>query len=185
MNNRVMIALGLIVVAVFSLTSLMPPGVKPVQLGDAAKPFTLPNLKGELHGLPEGKVVLLNFWATWCPPCRKEVPSMVDLYKKLEAKGFEIVAVSVDKRAEDVSRFVEEQKMNFTVLHDADSKISQQYGVFRYPETFIIDRDGIVRQHLNGAVEWGEPEFYDYIVKLLEQPVTVKVPETAPKDMAK
>lgn len=183
MNNRVLIALVLIVVVMGGLISMMPEGVKPIQIGDSAKAFQLPDLKGELQGLPKGKVVLLNFWATWCPPCRKEVPSMIELYKKLHDKGFEIVAVSVDKKAEDVMKFVDEQGMNFTVLHDASSAVAQQYGVFRYPETFIIDRNGVVRQHLLGAVEWDEAEYYNNIVKLLEESASVVL--TTPESMAK
>ena len=152
----------------------MPDAVKPVRTGDVVKAISLPNLQGKLQGLPEGKVVLLNFWATWCPPCREEVPSMVKLYDKYKDQGFEIVAVSVDKRYDDVVQFVAEQKMSFMVLHDQESKVSRLYGVFRYPETFIVDRNGIVRHHLNGAVEWFEPKYLDYIEKLLAEPVTEK-----------
>ena len=171
MNKRILAAFALLVVVAVALSTLMPEAVKPVRAGDMVKPISLPNLQDELQGLPKGKVVLLNFWATWCPPCRKEVPSMVQLYDKFKDQGFEIVAVSVDKSRDDVVKFVKEQNMNFTVLHDVSSSIAQQYGVFRYPETFIVDRNGKVRQHLNGAVEWMEPEFMDYIEKLLVEPV--------------
>ncbi|WP_038250422.1 peroxiredoxin family protein [Ghiorsea bivora] len=171
MNKRLIAALALMVVVAVAISALMPEAVKPVRAGDLAKPISLPDLQDKLQGLPKGKVVLLNFWATWCPPCRKEVPSMVKLYNQLKDKGFEIVAVSVDRNRDDVVRFVKEQHMNFTVLHDVNSSTAQGYGVFRYPETFIIDRNGKVRQHLNGAVEWMEPEFMDYIEKLLAEPI--------------
>ena len=172
MNKRLMAALALVVVIGVVIVALMPEAVKPVRVGDLAKPISLPDLQGKLQGLPKGKIVLLNFWATWCPPCRKEVPSMVKLYNQFKGKGFEIVAVSVDRSRDDVVRFVKEQNMTFTVLHDVDSTTAQGYGVFRYPETFIIDRNGKIRQHLNGAVEWMEPEFTDYIEKLLAEPIT-------------
>ena len=171
MNKRLIAALALVVVVGVALSTLMPEAIKPVRIGDLVKPIRLPDLQDKLQGLPTGKVVLLNFWATWCPPCRKEVPSMVKLYSQLKDKGFEIVAVSVDRNRDDVVRFVKEQSMNFTVLHDVSSSTAQQFGVFRYPETFIIDRSGKVRQHLNGAVEWMEPEFIDYIEKLLAEPL--------------
>jgi len=172
MNKRILAALAMLVVVAVALSTLMPEAVKPVRAGDMTKPISLPDLQDKLEGLPEGKVVLLNFWATWCPPCRKEIPSMVKIYDKFKEKGFEIVAISVDKSRDDVVKFVKEQNMNFTVLHDVNSSTAQQYGVFRYPESFIIDRSGKVRQHLNGAVEWMEPEFVDYIEKLLAEPIT-------------
>ena len=171
MNKRVIAAFALLVVVAIGISSLMPDAVKPIRAGDMVKPISLPNLQGELQGIPKGKVVLLNFWATWCPPCRKEVPSMVKLYDKYKAQGFEIVAVSVDKSYDDVVKFVAEQNMTFTVLHDQASQVAREYGVFRYPETFIVDRTGKVVQHLNGAVEWMEPEFMDYIEKLVAEPL--------------
>jgi len=172
MNKRLLAAGALLVAIGIGILNFMPEGAKPISIGAQDVGFSLPDLKGEMHSLPKGKVVLLNFWATWCPPCRKEVPSMVQAYEKLKDKGFDIVAVSVDKRADDVVKFVEEQKMSFTVLHDVDSKVAHQYRVFRYPETFIIDRNGVIRQHLTGAVEWMEPEFFNYLETLLAEPVS-------------
>jgi len=171
MNKRLLTAGALLVMIGIAILNFMPEGAKPVSIGEVDQGFSLPDLQGQLHGLPEGKVVLLNFWATWCPPCRKEVPSMVKVYNKLKEKGLDIVAVSVDKRRDDVVKFVKEQEMNFTVLHDVDSKVAHQYRVFRYPETFIIDRNGVVRQHLTGAVEWMDAEFYEYLEALLAEPL--------------
>ena len=179
MNKRTMTALVLFAGVAVALSFLMPDAVKPVRAGDVAKPISLPNLQGKLQGLPEGKVVLLNFWATWCPPCREEIPSMVKIYDKFKDRGFEIVAVSVDKRYDDVVQFVAEQDMRFMVLHDVDSKVSASYGVFRYPESLIIDRNGVVRHHLGGAVEWMEPEFVGYIDKLLDEPISKKTEQAA------
>jgi peroxiredoxin len=172
MNVRVITAIGLLVVLAVGISSFMPEGVKPVAVGDPVKAIQLPTLDGKVQGIPKGEVVILNFWATWCPPCRQEVPSMVEVYEKLKDKGLAIVAVSVDRDKDDVVEFAKEQNMSFTVLHDQDSSVAREYGVFRYPETFIIDRNGVVRQHLNGAVEWTEPKFYDYILGLLAEPVT-------------
>jgi len=170
MNKRVLVALGLVVVLVVGLSTLMPDAVKRPQVGEIAKEIALPNLAGVIQGLPKGKVVVLNFWATWCPPCRKEVPSMVRLYNTYKDQGLEIVAVSVDRSKSDVVAFVKEQHMNFTVLHDQDSAVSAQFGVFRYPETFIIGKDGKILKHLNGAVEWMDSSFTDYFEKILKNP---------------
>jgi len=149
--------------------ALMPEAVTPVRVGDPVKALQLPDLQGKLQSLPEGKVMIVNFWATWCPPCRKEVPSMVKLYHQLRDKGLEIVAISVDKRRDDVVRFVREHGMDFTVLHDKDTQGAASYGVFRYPESFIVNREGVVVQHLKGAVEWTDPSFVHYLEQLLAE----------------
>ena len=169
MNKRLLAAviiLGALLVGIFTI---MPEAKKPVRLNDQVIPFQLPDLQGKLQGVPQGKVVILNFWATWCPPCRKEIPSMIEMYSRLKDKGLEIIAVSEDKNADLLAPFVAEQKMNFTILHDPDSVVAHQYSVFAYPESFIIDRNGVIRQHLKGAVEWMQPDFYGYIEKLLHE----------------
>jgi peroxiredoxin len=172
MDKKVFIAIGLLIALAVGINSFLPEGIKPVAVGEHTRTFQLPDLQGKLQGLPKGKVMLLNFWATWCPPCRKEVPSMVDLYEKLKDKGFAIVAVSVDRSRSDVVNFVKTYNMNFTVLHDMDSSVSRQYGVFRYPETFIVDKKGVIRQHLNGAVDWSDKAYISYLEKLLAEPAT-------------
>ncbi len=134
-----------------------------------AMPFSLPDLQGKVHGLPEGEVVLLNFWATWCPPCRKEMPSMAALHRKYADRGLKIVAVSVDRDINDLSAFVREYRLPFQVLHDADSTVSHGYSVFRYPETFLIDRQGKVRYHLVGAVEWMSEPIIEGIEGMLNE----------------
>ena len=134
--------------------------------------FTLPDLQGKMHGLPpQGEVILLNFWATWCPPCRKEMPSMAELHRKYADKGLKVVAISVDKDIKDLDAFVREYKLPFQVLHDADSQVSHSYGVFRYPETFLICRQGNVRYHLVGAIEWMSKSITTGIEGLLNEPV--------------
>jgi len=152
----------------------LPEAKKSISEDNQVIPFTLPNLKGTLHGLPEGEVVLLNFWATWCPPCRKEMPSMSALHRKYAKKGLKIIAVSVDRDINDLSAFVREYKLPFQVLHDIDSSVSHDYGVFRYPETFLIDRHGKVSYHLVGAVEWMSEPIIKGIEKMLNEPKTAK-----------
>ncbi|MDQ6967957.1 MAG: TlpA disulfide reductase family protein, partial [Mariprofundaceae bacterium] len=102
----------------------LPEAQKKVAVGDAALEFSLPDLQGNNQTLPKGDVILLNFWATWCPPCRQEMPSMVELSKKYAAKGLKVVAVSVDRNAKLLNNFVTEYKLPFLVLHDVDSSVS-------------------------------------------------------------
>ncbi|MDQ6954342.1 MAG: TlpA disulfide reductase family protein [Mariprofundaceae bacterium] len=145
----------------------LPEAKEKISNGDAALAFTLPDLQGQQYGLPKGDVVLLNFWATWCPPCRQEMPSMIKLSNKYAAKGLKVVAISVDRDTKALKDFVAEYKLPFLVLHDIDSKISGNYGVFRYPETFLIDRQGNIQAHLVGAVEWMSEPIQKNIIDLL------------------
>ncbi len=148
----------------------LPKAPAAVRISEAGAEFKLPGLQGSMHGLPRGEVTLLNFWATWCPPCRKEIPSMTELHRKFKDRGLKIVAVSVDKSREHLASFVREQGMPFQVLHDADSAVSHAYGVYRYPESFLIDKRGKVRYHLLGAVEWMSPPLLDTIDDMLAEP---------------
>jgi len=146
----------------------LPEARAPVQVADSALPFSLPDLAGKKQTFPpEGSVVLLNFWATWCPPCRKEMPSMAALYQILKGKGLKVVAVSVDRDAAVLAGFVREYSLPFQVLHDQKSEVSRLYGVFRYPETFLIDKKGIIRNHWVGAIEWTAPAVRMEIEKML------------------
>ena len=133
-------------------------------------PFTLPDLHNQMASLPKGKVVLLNFWATWCPPCRQEIPSMVMLQRRFSHKGLAIVAVSVDKNVDDVISFAREYDLPYQILHDADANVSHEYGVYKYPETFLIDRNGVIRQHLIGAVNWMSAPVLQGIERMLNEP---------------
>jgi len=149
----------------------LPAAPAHVKEGDIAPAFTLKDLRGTEQSLPRGKVLLLNFWATWCPPCRQEMPSMAALHQKLKDHGLKIVAVSVDRDQRELAGFVREYSIPFEVLHDGSADISRRYGVFRYPESFLIDRSGKVRIHLIGAKNWMEPKMYQFIqAMLIEKP---------------
>jgi len=132
----------------------LPEAQLPVREGDVAIDFSLPDLQGVTHSLPTEGVVLLNFWATWCPPCRQELPSMASLHRRMAGRGLKVVAVSIDRNRQELEGFVRENHLPFQVLHDQDAAVSRRYGVFKYPESFLIDRQGTVRYHMIGAVDW-------------------------------
>ncbi len=168
--SRWFVLLGIFAAIGSAIWLALPEAPASVRQGDYLTEFTLPDVNGVMQSLPKGEVLLLNFWATWCPPCRKEIPSMALLHDKYAARGLKIVAVSVDQRSEDLADFMKEYRMPFQVLHDADAAVSRQYGVFRYPESFLIDRDGKVLKHLIGAVDWMSAPVLHTIDGMLARP---------------
>jgi thiol-disulfide isomerase/thioredoxin len=125
--------------------------------------FTLPHLDGGQVSLSDyqGSVVLLNFWATWCPPCREELPSMVRLQEELGADNFTILAVSLREEREIVSSFLEENGFDLPVLLDGSGAVGTQYGVRGIPTSYVLDANGRVLGMLVGAREWDDPEVID------------------------
>jgi thiol-disulfide isomerase/thioredoxin len=118
--------------------------------------FTLPLLDGKNVKLSSlrGKVVFLNFWATWCPPCRGEMPSMEILYKRYRDKGIEFLAVDIMEEKEQVSSFMKEFGLSFPAALDSSGAVSSMYGIRGIPTTFIIDRQGRIIVASVGGREW-------------------------------
>ncbi len=168
------IAIGVIVVAVVAVVTFIVMGEKrnfePVNVGSELIDFTLPDLNGKDVNLRDyrGKVVFLNFWATWCKPCEDEMPSMQTLYMGMKGQPFEIVAVSVDSEGpQKVRDYVKNFGLTFTVLHDRKGKVKESYKTTGVPETFIIDQNGIIAEKVWGPRDWTIPSSYSTIVDLL------------------
>ena len=142
-------------------------GSRPPRIGTVAPDFTVQDSdrKIELRDY-RGKIVLLNFWATWCPPCVEEMPSLVQLQERMKAKNVMVLGVSVDASADAYHKFLKDHNVDFLTVRDADQKTNNLYGTFKFPETYIIDRKGIVRRKFIGAVDWTQPEITDYLSKL-------------------
>ena len=121
---------------------------------------------------PTGQVVVVNLWATWCLPCRAEMPSLERLYRDMHPKGLEIVAVSVDNPGTDqrIRDFVRERGFTFTILHEGTGAIEQTLQTAGVPETFVIGRDGVIRKRVIGAVEWDSESNRDLVTSLLDEP---------------
>ena len=144
----------------------------PVQVGSRAPDFELVDLASgdsvSLRDRYRGRVTLINIWATWCGPCREEMPSMQEAYAKLKPRGFAIAAVSVDEGpANDVKRFVRELGLTFDILHDRSTRIQQVYQLTGVPESFLMDRDGIIIKRLIGSHNWASPANIAQIERLL------------------
>jgi len=140
---------------------------RPPRIGTSAPDFIVQDTdhKVELRDF-RGKIVVLNFWATWCPPCVEEMPSLVQLEQRFSNKGVMVIGISVDVDGDAYHKFLKDYKVDFLTVRDPDQKASHLYGTFKYPETYIIDSKGIVRRKFIGAVDWSSPEIVDFLTKL-------------------
>jgi peroxiredoxin len=151
----------------------LPPGVdiEKSEVGFKAPAFTVRNLKGNRVQLADhkGKVVILNLWATWCGPCRVEMPGMENLYRQYRSQGLEILAVSLDKGSSDkVQTFADEYRLSFPVLLDSDGQVERQYHALTIPTTFVIDKKGMVVAEVDGAKNWESEETFKALEYLLK-----------------
>ena len=146
------------------------PGRGVLTVGSAAPDFQLWDLEDQAVSLSDyrGGVVLINFWATWCGPCRVEMPAMESLYREFDRKDFEILAVSTDPQGAAVTRpFKESLGITFPILHDSDFRVGVAYGARTLPMTFLVDRRGIIMHRIFGARDWHSPEARQLIRTLL------------------
>ena len=147
-----------------------------------APDFTLESFSGKRVRLKDfrGKVVFLNFWATWCIPCRDEMPVMEKLYKEFKDQGLEIVAVNFREDKTAVGRFFDELELTFPALLDRDGAVGEQYGAFDLPLTYFIDREGRFVGKAIGIRPWDRADYKAFIRELLEgkaAPTAVAVPQ--------
>ncbi|GJG87999.1 hypothetical protein tb265_31800 [Gemmatimonadetes bacterium T265] len=147
--------------------NVVPPATPP---GAARAARTAAGARG-LADYP-GQVVLVNIWATWCAPCREEIPSLEALYKDFAPRGFKIVAVSVDDGADaprKIREFLAPYHVTYDILHDADGSVQKAFHVTGYPENFVIGADGVVRKKAY-AQDWNSPENRALVGRLLDEP---------------
>lgn len=145
--------------------------------------FKMQSLSGEIvdsQTLFAGKVVVLNAWATWCPPCRQEMPDLVRLSKLLPADKFLVAGLSVDNNLEDVKNFVSEEKVTFPMFWDqgGSSIASPIFKSFRFPETFVLNAEGVIVEKVAGAFPWASPDMIA-ILKVIQK--TGAIPAQKPQ----
>jgi DsbE subfamily thiol:disulfide oxidoreductase len=135
-----------------------------------APDFTLSNLEGKKVSLKDyrGKVVFLNFWASWCGPCRSEMPDMDKLYREFKGKGFEIVAVNVKDKQPDAVAFLKQTKVSYPIMLDPAGEVGLLYGAWGMPASYLIDRQGVVLARMWGPAEWYSPQARNLIKTLVE-----------------
>lgn len=113
-----------------------------------------------------GKVVLLNFWASYCIPCLEEIPSLVQLQQRMQNKGVVVLAVSWDEDIDLYHKFLRDHNVNFITVMESDRKTGTMYGTEKIPETYVIDRNGKIQRKFISAVDWGDPEIVNFLNKL-------------------
>src|SRR5574337_233327 len=164
------IVIGLIISSTPGGTGVWANDVRPEE-GHLAPDFTLRTLEGKTVRLSEfrgQKVVLINFWATWCPPCRLEMPTMQQIYSEYKAKGFEILGVNIEPDAQqEIRDFIKELRLTFPILLDPDMKVTRKFRVIGLPVSILIDRQGIVRAKEVGYHDWTTKASRTQIEKLL------------------
>ena len=140
--------------------------------GHLAPDFSLKTLDGKTVRLSElrgKKAVLINFWATWCPPCRLEMPTMQKIYTEYKGKGFEILAINIEPDAqEEIRDFIKELRLTFPVLLDSNMKVTRKYRLIGLPVSMLIDRQGIIRSKEIGYHDWTDKESRKRVESLLQ-----------------
>lgn len=153
---------------------------QPIVAGAEAPSFAYPNLDGREVSLEEhrGKVVLVNVWATWCAPCREEMPAMQRLYEDFDRDEFEILAVSIDARLNqtdafgrpggDLEAFKTEYELTFPILHNPSGDIQREYQTTGVPESFLVGPDGVIQRKVAGSLDWDTPAVREQISRILQ-----------------
>jgi len=142
---------------------------KSVGEGDVAPDFTLQDTEGNRISLSDlrGKVVLVNFWATWCPPCRAEMPSMDALNDAMADEDFVMLAINIEENGRTiVPEFLAKNPHRFPVLFDDQGVVQKSYGVYKFPESYIVSKDGVIDDKVIGAIDWAHPETIAYLKSL-------------------
>jgi cytochrome c biogenesis protein CcmG, thiol:disulfide interchange protein DsbE len=142
-------------------------GTRPPHIGSAAKDFSVQDSDRTVSlNQFKGQIVILNFWATWCPPCVEELPSLMSLQDRMRGRGVVVVGVSIDVDGDAYHRFLKMHGINFLTVRDPEQKVAGMYGTTGWPETYIIDRQGVMRRKFVGPVDWNSPEVVQFLTKL-------------------
>ena len=138
------------------------------EVGEAAPDFILPRLSGEPISLSDFRreVVVVNFWATWCPPCIDETPSLTRFAEQMRGLGVTVIGVSVDQDAQALGKFVAGAQLTFPIARDPDQSVASRDGTSKFPESYIIDTEGRIAKKIVGAVDWQDPRVIAFVRNL-------------------
>ena len=155
------------VAALMWLTAGCYTGSRPPHVGSAAKEFTVQDSDHQVSlNQFRGQVVVLNFWATWCPPCNQELPSIIDMQNRMRGRGVVVLGVSIDVDGDAYHRFLKERSVNFVTVRDPEQKVANMYGTSMWPESYVIDRQGVLRRKVVGPINWDSPDVMQFLSQL-------------------
>jgi peroxiredoxin len=144
----------------------------PLQVGARMPELTLQDADAGTFSLrrKSGHVVLVNFWATWCPPCVMETPSLEKFAQQMRPLGVRVVGVSVDQNLPDLTKFISGYQLTYPILRDPNQLIASRFGTYKFPETYIFDRDGRLADKIIGATDWEDPRMIRFVKDLAHWP---------------
>jgi cytochrome c biogenesis protein CcmG/thiol:disulfide interchange protein DsbE len=141
---------------------------RPLEIGDSAPEFSVPAVPSgslELKGY-RGKVLVLNLWATWCPPCVEETPSLEQFAQKMRDENVMVVSLSVDEDLSALKNFIQNYHISYPVGRDPDRSLSARLGTVQFPESYIFDRRGMLADKVIGATDWNDPRMQEFVLRL-------------------
>jgi len=162
-STAIVLILG--VAIFFALRQRQP---RPLAIGDSVSDFSVPGFPAGSLDLSSyrGQVVVVNLWATWCPPCVEETPSLEAFAEKMREHGVVVLGISVDDDADALKDFVQKYHLSYPIGRDPDRALSARFGTFQFPETYILDRRGLLAEKIIGATDWGDSRIQNFVLDL-------------------
>jgi len=167
-SNALKLAILIAIVGGSVYFALRQRGARPVAIGEPAPDFSVPAFpSGSLHLRDyRGQVVVLTFWATWCPPCVEETPSLEQFAERMRNRGVIVFSVSVDEDQKALQDFIQKNHVSFLVGRNPDRSLAARYGTYLFPESYILDRRGLVAEKVGNAADWSDPRMENFVLDL-------------------
>ncbi len=171
-TNRARTVVAILIILGAVIESTCRRQSNPLAVGESAPDFTLRALGQGTVSLRDyrGQVVVVNFWATWCPPCVTEAPSLEKFAVEMRPRGVRVIGVTVDQDETALSKFVSAYHLSFPVARDPDRAVASRYGTSKFPESYILDRHGRVAEKIIGAIDWQDPRIISFVEELAGNP---------------
>ena len=169
-------AVPLVILGALAWLALRPHGQRPVGIGESVPDFSMPVASGSAAGAGNsvrledyrGKVLVLNFWATWCPPCVEETPSLEAFSEKAKSLGVVVLGASVDQDPAALAAFISKYRLTYPIARDPARALATRYGTLQFPETYIIDRHGRLAEKIISNTDWTDPRMLDFVRELAQ-----------------
>jgi len=167
-TDRAKLGLGVLLIIAAGVTGffrLRRSTPAPLEIGDQAVDFTVPRFEAGEIALKDyrHRVVLVNFWATWCPPCIEETPSLEKFAEQVKPYGIDVIGVSVDQDPAALAKFIRDYHLTYPIGRDSQQTLSWRYGTHLFPETYIIGRDGRVASKIISNIDWEDPRIISFV----------------------